>query len=244
MYQIHYRGWRTSARLIATMFIVGMTFAVGSNTKIMAQQGPVVKGHSARSEVQATTPSESLLERQKFDLERQKLADETAAARERERIEWAKLDFERSSAYRSLFSSMVPLLVALGTLFYSIWSFRKQAKLQNEMQAHASQAQFVVKAAEIAFAGKTPVAVGNRAALLQAIFDDWLPKKFASSFDPAKYGGGKKEGPEEKKFFLELLLKYPSQMPEIFELWNVLFGDEWLERVKPFIRVGKDNSFE
>jgi hypothetical protein len=169
---------------------------------------------------------------ERLELERQKLAEETREASERSQIERAKLDFEKSNAFRSLFSSMVPLLVALGTLAFSIYSFRKQAQQQNESQERAARLQFEIKAAEIAFAGKTPEAVANRAQALRAIFADRLPNQFAGSFQPGEHGGGK-ESPDEKKFFLELLMKYPDHKAEIFTLWQSLFGDEWLDRVQP-----------
>jgi hypothetical protein len=183
--------------------------------------------------------SDSSIEQQKLDIERQ------------------KLEVERTKASWSAVSTVVPLLAALGTLIYSVWSFRKQTnhtnKLQKEsaiatatlqkeaatetaaLQNESAKLQFEIKAAEIAFSGKTPEAVINRANVLKTIFGDRLPKDFPPTFDPKKHGGGK-ESPEEKMFFLELLLKYPGKETEIIEGWEMLFGDSWLDRVKPVVQ--------
>jgi hypothetical protein len=160
-------------------------------------------------------------------------------------IEEEKVQVERQKAWWSAASTIVPLLAALGTLIYSVWSFRKQseqtAKLQKEaaietakLQNESAKLQFEIKAAEIAFSGKTPEAVKNRANVLKTIFGDRLPKNFPPTFDPKTYGGGK-ESPEEKMFFLELLLKYPGKEAETIKGWEMLFGDTWLDRVKPVI---------
>jgi hypothetical protein len=76
--------------------------------------------------------------------------------------------------------------------------------------------------------------VKNRASVLKTIFGNRLPENFPPTFEPETYGGGK-ESPEEKMFFLELLLKYPTKEKEIIKGWEMLFGDTWLDRVKPVI---------
>jgi hypothetical protein len=176
---------------------------------------------------------------QNSNIEQQKLA-----------VERQKLEVERSKAAWSAVATIVPLLAALGTLIYSVWSFRKQtgetARLHKEaaietarLQNESAKLQFEIKAAEIAFSGKTPEAVRNRAKVLKTIFGQRLPENFPPEFDPKTYGGGK-ETPEEKMFFLELLLKYPGKEKEIVEGWDTLFGDAWLARVKPLILEESD----
>lgn len=64
------------------------------------------------------------------------------------------------------------------------------------------------------------------------MFNNRLPQDFLSSIKPDEYGGVK-ETPEDKKFFLELILKYPERKSEILQLWGQLFpGDEWRNRVQ------------
>jgi hypothetical protein len=184
--------------------------------------------------VLAQNDTHSNIEKQKLDLENQKLA-----------VEREKLDVERGKAKWSAASTIVPLLGVLGTLIYSVWSFRKQmnnsATLQKEaaietarLQNESAKLQFEIKAAEIAFSGITPEAVTNRARVLKKIFEDRLPANFPATLEPKDHGGGK-ESPDEKMFFLELLLKYPGKEKEIIRAWDKLFGDSWLERVKPVL---------
>lgn len=167
-------------------------------------------------------------------------------------LEYQKLEVERSKAIWSAMATIVPLLAALGTLIYSVWSFSKQttqtATLQKDaatetarLQNESAKLQFEIKAAEIAFAGKTPEAVTNRANVLKTIFGARLPENFPPPLDPKQHGGGK-ESPEEKLFFLELLLKYPDKETEIIKGWEVLFGDTWLDRVKPVL-LKKEGTF-
>lgn len=208
----------------------GSSCTIGTVPQVLAEIGPADRPKAGK-------PFNDLRQKQmELDLQREKLAEETTAEKEKARIEWAKLDFQKSNAWPALLSSLVPLLVALFTLAYSIWSFRKQAQQQNELQSHAAQLQFEIKAAEIAFAGKTPEALANRARALKTIFRERLPANFLDSFEPKEYGGGK-ESPDEKKFFLELLVKYPDQKEEIAKLWGALFSDEWIEKVKPLVAI-------
>src|SRR3712207_9148511 len=67
-------------------------------------------------------------------------------------LEYEKLKVERLKSWLSA----LPLLAALATLTYSIWSFRRQLKENARQQREAAKLQFEIKAAEIAFSGKTP----------------------------------------------------------------------------------------
>jgi ATP-dependent Zn protease len=46
-------------------------------------------------------------------------------------LEHKKLEVERTKAWWAAVSTIVPLLAALGTLSYSVWSFRRQTKQTN-----------------------------------------------------------------------------------------------------------------
>ena len=84
------------------------------------------------------------------------------------------------------------------------------------------------------FSAKSPEAAANKARSLITMFPERLPASFAQGFDPKDVGGGK-EDPEGKKLFLELLLKYPGNDDKLFDLWAEVFGDDWLDRVKPVL---------
>ncbi|HZR55748.1 MAG TPA: hypothetical protein VFA74_02655 [Terriglobales bacterium] len=175
------------------------------------------------------------LERERLEFERQKFAEEAAAEQQKLKLEQAKLDQEKSTASQTALLSLVPFLAAIGTLAYSIWSFRTQIKEQGRLQNETAALQFQMKAAEIAFAGsRTPEAVHNRAKALKTLFGDRLPADFATKFDPGVVGGNK-EVAEAKQFFLELLLKHPERSGETADLWDALFNEEWMKRVKPIL---------
>jgi hypothetical protein len=170
--------------------------------------------------------------RERLEFDREKFASDAAIEREKLEIEREKVAVERSKVPWSAAATVVPLVAALLTLAYSIWSFRKQAVQQSRQRSEDARLQFELKAAEIAFSGATPLAVQNRARALKAIFGSRLPESFLSSYEPEEFGG-KKEDPESKKFLLELLLKYPEKQLEIVLFWKELFpGDvDWLMRV-------------
>jgi hypothetical protein len=175
------------------------------------------------------------VQHERLEFDRQKFAEETAAEQQRLKMEQTKLDQEKSAAHSTALLSSLPLLAAIGTLVYSIWSFRTQIAQQSRLQNETAQLQFQMKAAEIAFAGsRTPEAVHNRAKALKTLFGDRLPADFATKFDPTLVGGNK-EVAEAKQFFLELLLKHPERSGETADLWDALFNEEWMKRVKPIL---------
>ena len=178
----------------------------------------------------AQTPTPASPEDRKVDLESARLKLERDKFDEEKIRENKKLELENKKAWLTTGSIVVPLLAALITL----WSFRRQLTENTNAQQQTAKLQFEIKAAEIAFSGKTPEAVGNRAAVLKKMFGDRLPKDFPPSFDPTEHGGGI-ETSEEKLVFLRLILEHPDKKKEIVELWNTLFGDRWLERVEPLI---------
>jgi hypothetical protein len=178
------------------------------------------------------------LQRERLDLDRKKLEQDQEIEMQRLGIEEAKLKQEVSAAHLTAWLSIVPFLAAIGTLIYSIWSFRSQIANQTKLQNEGADLQFQMKAAEIAFSGsRTPEAVHNRAKALKALFEDRLPSGFAKNFE-ADAVGGNKEVPEVKQFFLGLLLKYPERSVEIANLWDALFKEEWVDRIRPLLPLG------
>lgn len=228
-------------RSVLILLLIATTLA--SMLNIRAQQGSLATDTaSTQQEAKATNYTgndNKSIEQQRLDLERQKFESDTRLEKEKIQIEREKL----TAIPWTAFSTIVPLLAVLFTIGYSVWSFRKQNEQQNaqrradtkqleKQRAEDARLQFEMKAAEIAFAGETPLAVGDRAKALKAMFVSRLPDNFLSDYDPHEFG--EKEGNvESKKFFLELLLKYPDQQLEILYFWKEIFpGDvDWLRRV-------------
>jgi hypothetical protein len=212
-------------RELTALIVLVAGFALFPVDAVAGQGPPQNKPRAtapARS-VNSAKNQSSTIEQERLQLEGQKLAADENMENRKIEIEKAKLDVERSTAKWTAMSSIIPLMVALLTLAYSIWSFRQQGRQQVEL-----------KAAEFAFLGKTPEAVQNRCKALKAIFGRHLPSDFGSAFDPSDHGGGKEDS-ESKKFLIELLLKYPQQKAELTQFWEKLFGDPWLDRVKPLL---------
>lgn len=187
-----------------------------------------------RSPEPGPTPGVSGIERERLDFDREKWAAEQAAERARVALEREKLVVERDKERSSFYATLGTWAGILLTFGYSVWSFRKQSEFQARAQQHAAQLQFEIKAAEIAFAGKTPQAVLNRGRALKKMFGDRLPDSFLDQFDPKNFGGDK-ETPEPKQALLELLMQHADKQPLVLKLWSQLFpGDhEWLKRINP-----------
>lgn len=195
--------------------------------------------------------------RERLDLERQKFEADAAAERERLQVERDRVQVEKDKneiqkkqveveekkVWWTAVATAAPFAGVLLTIFISVWTFRRQSTQQAEQwrsdaiqrdkqQAEAARLQFDLKAAEIAFAGKTPEAVRNRVMVLRELFKERVGVDFLGTFDPAKFGQ-KEEEDEPKRLFLELFLRYPDRLPELLRLWKQLFrGDvDWLMRV-------------
>lgn len=230
---IYSRKLRDGRRGVMQFLVI--VFVIGTSLRAVPQQA-AGNEPNRQTLTKVTSDTGNALEIQKLELERQKFIEATAAEKERARIEWAKLEFEKSNASRAMWTSMGPLLGSLLAIGLGIVTLGIQVRQQKEIQKLTAELQFEIKAAEIAFGGKTPTAVKNRAGLLKKIFPDRLPKDFiAKSFEPTEYGG-KTENSESKKEFLELLAKYPEQQKMVYEVWKALFEEDWIEKVKPLIQ--------
>lgn len=192
-----------------------------------------------------TDPGTTSLEREKLELERQKFVSSSQSEERKIELEREKLEIEKSASKFQQISGVIPLVLTLATLVFSIISFGRQAQQQRMLQNDTARLQFEIKAAEIAFSGKTPRAVANRAKLLKAVFPDRLPDDFATNFEPREFGA-KDEPSEDKKLFLDLLLKYPQARADIYDFWLTLFpGDkDWLSRVETSVKINKSKPEE
>lgn len=222
-----------------------------------SKQGTPPADDTARR-TQATATGEAVSEaRERLNLERQKFEAEAAAERERLQVERDRVQVEKDKnelqkkqveveerkVWWTAVATAAPFAGVLLTIFVSVWTFRRQsaqqaeqwrsdARQRDKQQADAARLQFDLKAAEIAFAGKTPEAVRNRVMVLRELFGERVGPDFIGTFDPAKFGQ-KEEEDEPKRLFLELYLRHPDRLPELLRLWKQLFrGDvDWLMRV-------------
>jgi hypothetical protein len=157
-----------------------------------------------------------------FDVEGEKLKlelNKLELEKEKLKLEEAKLQLERQKAKWAALSVTVPLLAAILTVAYGIWSVHQQ-----------SRSQFEIKAAEIVMGSNGPGEALGRARAFVALFPDRLPPNFASSFDPKQFGSRNKSTFEAKKEFLHMLTEKSTKPQEIVDMWRQLFpNDEWLK---------------
>lgn len=212
----------SGVRTTLTRYLVAGSIALSLFLASAAAQAPPGQDKVDQRQGKIAQPN---VDQERLQLERQKRTFDEQLETNKLELERAKLDVERGNARWSGITAIIPLLVALFTLLYSIWSFRKQGRREVEL-----------KAAEFAFQGKTPEALLNRCRALKKIFGKRLPADFGESFKPEEHGGGKEDS-DSKKLFLELLLKYPTQRTEVVQYWKQLFGGAWVERVQPVVSM-------
>jgi hypothetical protein len=216
---------------LRALLIIGATLLPFGVARAQQNLQPKQLPTHARSTTSRQEPDDLSLQKDRLNFERQKALSDAEIENKKLAIESEKLRLDNSASKWAGVSSAGPLIVALGTLVFSILSFRTQGRQQANLQLDAAKLQFDIKAAEIAFAGQSPTAVANRAKALKAIFPSRLPSDFTTGFSPSEFGG--KESPEGKKLFMELLLKYPGKEAQVVDLWARVFpGDTWLDRVK------------
>lgn len=223
-----------------------MVFAIALASVLVMFSSYVIASDST---VQSATPSPSEVEIQPAlqvsEFEQQKFAFEKYLEDQKLQIERKKLDFEQSRIRWTALATVAPFIGVLLTIGVSMWSVNRQVKQQALQQKEAADLQFELKAAEILFAGKTPLAVQNRGKALKALFGKRLPNNFADSYDPTEIVA-RVHDPETKKFFLELLLNHSDKQVQIIQLWKDLFpGDvDWLVKVNLPDSVTKDMGSE
>ena len=140
-----------------------------------------------------------------IDLERQKLA-----------LEKEKLRLEVTKARWNASAIAVPILAAVATAWFGLYSQNEQAK-----------SQFEIKAAEIVLQAKSPEEASDKARALKALFPNRLPVPFAESFDPTKFAAYSQDIISEKLELLKMLDgKNGNRKREIVVLWTKLFPDD------------------
>lgn len=164
----------------------------------------------------------------KSDIERDKLTFDIRKHEELLVLERQRLQQQERQAVLTWMSTIVPLIVGLGTLIVGILSLREQSRLQ-----------FELKAAEIMFDAPTPEAMARRGRFLKNLFNHRLPEHFLVEFKTER-----KEPSNQKLMLLDYLLKYYGQRNEVLELWGRLFpGDyDWLSRAKGDTSPGAESG--
>jgi len=113
-------------------------------------------------------------------------------------LEREKVKLERFKAWWTGISIIIPLVVAIAGITFSVWNQAQQAKLQSQVQAQGVEAQlelqsqqaksqFEIKAAEIVMNMESPLGAQTKAKALANMFPERLPQNFAASFDPTVY---------------------------------------------------------
>ena len=109
------------------------------------------------------------------------LADTAPLEKLKLKMDYERIRIERFKTKGTVFSIVVPILVAAATIFYGIWSENQRAKTS-----------FEIKAAEIVMNASSPQSATNKAVVLSELFPDRLPKDFKEKM-LAMYGTSYKE---------------------------------------------------
>lgn len=145
-------------------------------------------------------------------------------------LEKEKLRVERFKAWWTGISVLVSVLIGASTIAVGMWSQKRTAELQLEVQRQAAQAQFAIKAAELAMSADSPDIARGKSLALAQLFPGWLPAGFAQQFDAQVFGS--EEAPAKKEL-IKLLADRPQQRARIIKDWLALFpADEWANNLK------------
>jgi len=150
-------------------------------------------------------------------------------------LEQAKLRLEERKALYAAIAGVVPLLAAIGTIAFGVWSVRTQARLTAQARAEeAKQAEhlraqealdsFRLKAAELVLAAPGATEARNRSLLLRQLFPDRLEPDFGNSIDAKELGRLQlPQGPIE---LLRLIASNPEHKDIVIRSWVAIFGGD------------------
>jgi hypothetical protein len=159
------------------------------------------------------------------------MADDKELEHAKLALERDKLDFEREKfketqklEYNKAWALSIPLLVAMLTVFYSVYSSNIDARNN-----------FELKAAEIVMNSQGPLETYHKAQALKALFGDDLPREFADDFDPGNEMLGSPVVSGDKIEFLKLIIQNPDyNKSNIIRLWGEVYPADrpWLHNIK------------
>ncbi len=156
------------------------------------------------------TSVETILKERELQIEEQKIA-----------LEREKLLVEHVKARWAAVAAVLPIVAALGTIIYGVWSLRETAITQ-----------FQMKLAEIALSAPDPGQAQNRARIVANWFRGSFPtdvQQRLQNFKPEEYGN---VDADSKKELFKAIAQHPDHGMELVAAWKVLFpGDEWVADV-------------
>jgi hypothetical protein len=134
-------------------------------------------------------------------------------------IELQKLVIERTKVKWTAISVIIPLLAAIGTVAFGIWSTHEQETFNFQLEAAKSVMQ----------APNVTEALG-RTKLLNRLFSDRLPQGFLKEIDNPDFAKRSDMTLEPKAHFIITVSNRGLNPLETAQLWHALFKDEWSSR--------------
>ena len=163
-------------------------------------------------------PTVTTLEEERLKLEQAKVT-----------LEIKKLELDREKAKWSAIGTIVPIVVALTTIIYGVWSLGKTA-----------QSQFQSKVAELALAAPDAANAKDRARILAALFKELLPEAFhkrLEQMDPEKFGVFLNPNDriivDAKLKLFQAISANPTHRGDLINTWKVLFPDDAWAQAMP-----------
>lgn len=143
-------------------------------------------------------------EQMKIEIEREKIE-----------LEKKKLAAEQNKNMWSAISSIAPILVALFTVLYGVWSINENSKINIKLEA-----------AKAVFNESGPDEAAGRAEYYSQLFPELIGRDLFKKVDPIKF---EKRNDARLEFFKAIAENHQSA-PELFDLWSHLFpDDDWVK---------------
>jgi hypothetical protein len=138
-------------------------------------------------------------------------------------VERKKLKVETFKARWGNITSAIPIVVALLTVIYGVYSLGETAKTQ-----------FGTKLVEVALQGRNPDEAINRAKFTASLFQEYVPKNFQTrlqNLNPNNYGTSGVVGLDEtKRELIKMIAEHPAQSERIKKSWKALWPEyTWVD---------------
>jgi hypothetical protein len=143
--------------------------------------------------------------------------------RDKVAVERDKRDVEKFKArWGNITSTTIPILAALLTVVFSVYSLGKTAKIE-----------FGTKLVEVALQGKNPDEALSRAKFTASLFQEYVPKDFQprlQKLNPSDFGNPNLFVDETKRELIKLIAEHPAQSERIKKSWKALWPtDTWVD---------------
>jgi hypothetical protein len=143
-------------------------------------------------------------------------------------IELQKLTLERTKVRWTAISVMIPLLAAIGTVAFGIWSTRQQ-----------EQSSFQLEVAKSVMTASSPSEAIFRRDMLSRTFADRLPPKFLPKIDLTGIADKGPENADAKAHFVELVASRGMSPLETAKLWHSVFKEPWSDDPDAMVIIEK-----